>query len=93
MQLSDDDLIDDSGSMQKMTVEGESSVERMQNVESISIPHNVSDQMGADNAAPMIDGNLTFKVTKDRYVGAIDPVTKLRNGQGTYTYTNPFFQY
>lgn len=30
---------------------------------------------------------------KDRYVGDIDPVTKLRNGKGTYTYPNPFFQY
>jgi hypothetical protein len=24
-------------------------------------------------------------------VGDIDPKTKLRNGQGTYTYTNPYF--
>lgn len=31
---------------------------------------------------------------KDRYVGDIDPVTKLRHGQGTYTYhENNFFQY
>ena len=31
---------------------------------------------------------------KDRYVGDIDPVTKLRHGQGTYTYhENQFFQY
>ena len=29
---------------------------------------------------------------KDRYVGDIDPVTKLRHGQGTYTYQeNSFF--
>ena len=40
MQLSDDDLIDDSGSQMKMTMEGDSSVERMNNVESISMPHN-----------------------------------------------------
>ena len=32
-------------------------------------------------------------MTKDRYVGGIDPVSKLRNGHGTYTFTNPFFQY
>lgn len=32
-------------------------------------------------------------MTKDRYVGGIDPVTKLRHGQGCYTYTNPYFQY
>jgi len=30
---------------------------------------------------------------KDRYVGDIDPVTKLRHGYGTYTYPNTFFQY
>ena len=35
--------------------------------------------------------NLKYMVTKDRYVGGIDPVTKLRHGQGTYTYTNPYF--
>lgn len=28
-----------------------------------------------------------------RYVGDIDPVTKLRNGQGVYTFENPYFQY
>ena len=39
------------------------------------------------------DGENEYKVTRDRYVGDIDPVTKLRNGQGCYTYTNPFFQY
>ena len=30
---------------------------------------------------------------KDRYVGQIDPVTKLRQGQGTYTYPNSLYQY
>jgi len=36
---------------------------------------------------------VEYRPTKDRYVGSIDPVTKLREGQGCYTYTNPFFQY
>ena len=37
---------------------------------------------------------LQYRSQKDRYVGDIDPVTKLRHGQGTYTYQeNPFFQY
>ncbi len=44
------------------------------------MPHNESDQMQADQAAPMLEGNQEFKLTKDRYVGAIDPVSKLRNG-------------
>ena len=30
---------------------------------------------------------------KDRYVGDIDPPTKLRHGYGTYSYPNKFFQY
>ena len=30
---------------------------------------------------------------KDRYVGDIDPATKLREGHGTYTYPNNYFQY
>lgn len=30
---------------------------------------------------------------KDRYVGDIDPITKMRQGLGTYTYPNAFFQY
>jgi len=30
---------------------------------------------------------------KDRYVGDVDPATKLREGSGVYTYTNAFFQY
>ena len=37
--------------------------------------------------------DLQYKQTKDRYVGGIDPVTKLRQGHGCYTFTNPFFQY
>ena len=41
----------------------------------------------------IIDGELEFKVTKDRYVGDIDPVTKLRHGHGCYTYKNQYFQY
>ena len=37
---------------------------------------------------------LEYRTQKDRYVGDIDPVTKLRHGEGTYTYSeNPFFQY
>lgn len=36
---------------------------------------------------------VSYQVNKDRYVGDIDPATKLRNGQGCYTYTNPYFQY
>jgi hypothetical protein len=37
---------------------------------------------------------LEYRAQKDRYVGDIDPVTKLRHGDGTYTYQeNPFFQY
>mmetsp|Transcript_2297 Transcript_2297/g.3134 ORF Transcript_2297/g.3134 Transcript_2297/m.3134 type:complete len:81 (+) Transcript_2297:134-376(+) len=47
----------------------------------------------ADRPAPRVEGELVYKSTKDRYVGGIDPVTKLRDGQGTYTFTNPFFQY
>lgn len=38
-------------------------------------------------------GEHKYQMTKDRYVGGVDPVSKLRHGQGTYTYTNPFFQY
>ena len=30
---------------------------------------------------------------KDRYVGEIDSTTKLRHGQGCYTYSNPHFQF
>lgn len=37
--------------------------------------------------------DATFKDQKGRYRGDINPVSKLRNGTGTYTYTNPFFQY
>jgi hypothetical protein len=37
---------------------------------------------------------LEYRTQKDRYVGDIDPVTKLRHGDGTYTFQeNPFFQY
>eukprot|EP00347_Sterkiella_histriomuscorum_P017342 403349752 len=38
-------------------------------------------------------GQYEFQQTKDRYFGQIDPVTKLRNGEGIYTYENAFFQY
>ena len=34
-----------------------------------------------------------YKEIKGRYEGQVDPVTKLRVGQGTYTFSNPFFQY
>ena len=34
-----------------------------------------------------------FQQIKGRYQGGIDPATKLRNGEGTYSYTNSFFQY
>lgn len=34
-----------------------------------------------------------FKLLVQRYVGDIDPVTKLRCGEGVYTYENQFFQY
>lgn len=42
-----------------------------------------------------IQNESQYKVQKDRFVGDIDPVTKLRHGQGCYTYVeeNPFFQY
>jgi hypothetical protein len=41
-----------------------------------------------------IRDEASYKVHKDRYVGQIDPVTKLRHGFGVYTYQeNPFFQY
>lgn len=39
------------------------------------------------------DGELKYQEQKDRYKGDIDPVSKLRNGTGVYTYTNAFFQY
>ena len=47
------------------------------------------------NPSPVKPDNSThqFLEQKDRYKGDIDPVTKLRAGTGTYTYTNPFFQY
>lgn len=32
-----------------------------------------------------------FQEIKGRFKGDIDPVTKLRNGTGTYTYTNNYF--
>ena len=82
MQLSDDELIDES--QMKMTME--SSVEAPQ--ESVSMP---DPELEGDQ--PFAQGPTEFKVTKDRYVGNIDPVTKLRHGQGCYTYTNPYFQY
>ena len=34
-----------------------------------------------------------FEEHKGRYQGDIDPKTKLRQGKGTYTYTNTYFQY
>lgn len=37
--------------------------------------------------------NATFENHKGRYQGDIDPSTKLRQGNGTYTYTNTYFQY
>ena len=42
-----------------------------------------------------IQNKSEYKIQKDRYVGDIDPVTKLRHGYGCYTYIedNPFFQY
>ena len=30
---------------------------------------------------------------KDRYIGDIDPKTKLRHGNGLYKYPNTFFEY
>ena len=42
-------------------------------------------------AQPIACIDAEYKVTKDRYVGGIDPVSKLRHGHGTYTFTNPFF--
>ena len=90
MQLSDDDLIDES--QMKMGVSHDGG-----NTDSVSMPdpnltqeqHNLPPQINM----PYAEGDLEFKITKDRCVGNIDPVTKLRHGQGTYTYTNPYFQY
>lgn len=39
------------------------------------------------------EGPVEYKVFKDRYVGQIDPETKLRQGRGVYTYSNAYFQY
>ena len=38
-------------------------------------------------------GKYDYVYSKDRYVGDLDPVTKLRHGEGVYTFENPFFQY
>ena len=45
------------------------------------------------NKQVTVTEGLEYKSTKDRYVGDVDPVTKLREGNGCYTYTNRFFQY
>lgn len=46
------------------------------------------------NEMLQIQQSSEYKYQKDRYVGQIDPVTKLRQGEGTYTYhENPYFQY
>ena len=89
MQLSDDDLIDES--QMKMTASHDGP-----HGDSVSMPDPaISHEQNSvpDNNVPQFagEGDLEFKVTKDRYVGDIDPVTKLRHGQGTYTYTNPYF--
>ena len=91
MQLSDDDLIDES--QMKMTVSNDGG-----HGDSVSMPdpHISHEQNSTINGnVPQFgeEGDLEFKVTKYRYVGDIDPVTKLRHGQGTYTYTNQYFQY
>ena len=44
-----------------------------------------------DRAAPMVNADAEYQLTKDRYVGGIDPVMKLRHGHGIYTFSNPFF--
>lgn len=48
-----------------------------------------------DRSSPAKIGgeDAKFKDQKGRYKGEIDPVSKLRTGTGTYTYTNSFFQY
>lgn len=87
MQLSDDDLIDES--QMKMTMESSVGAPH----DSVSMP---DPELGVEdgNQQPnFADGEHEFRITKDRYVGDIDPVTKLRHGQGCYTYTNPYFQY
>ena len=53
----------------------------------------VHDQKGDEQSQPQYLDDAEYKETKDRYVGQIDPVSKLRQGNGCYTFTNPFFQY
>jgi len=85
--LSDDDLIDES--QMKMTMESDVHG----NGDSVSMPDpNISQEVD-DQMVYQQPGDMEYRVTKDRYVGNIDPVTKLRDGQGCYTYTNPYFQY
>ena len=105
MQVSDEELLDDS--KMEITNQDSSIERKMQEVESLSVEQRVSSMQNQpeisveDNnpmsaqqeRAPRAEGdqNTVYRLTKDRYVGGIDPVTKLRNGQGTYTYTNPYF--
>ena len=60
---------------------------------SVDIPVQDQSQLPGSQQKVMVQDGVEYKTTKDRYVGDIDPVTKLREGQGCYTYTNPFFQY
>ena len=98
MQLSDEELLEDS----KLPLTDNDSVRvaaKMGAGDSLSMPEpNISrseqrpeSMEQRQQPVTMIDGELEYKVTKDRYVGQIDPVTKLRHGQGCYTYKNPFF--
>ena len=92
MQLSEENLIDGASNLQ-MT---ENSHIDHRSVPDVNI--SVSDGQHAsilEQEANVAYSNLDleYKVTRDRYVGDIDPVTKLRHGHGCYTYTNPYFQY
>ena len=91
MQLSDDDLIDES--QMKMTVSNDGGPGDSVSMPDPHISHEQNSAIHGNVPQFGEEGDLEFKVTKDRYVGDIDPVTKLRHGQGTYTYTNPYFQY
>lgn len=92
MQLSDDDLIDDTSQM-KMTISSREDPGSIEDMHVSASQNNQDNSILEQQANIPYEGDLEYKVTRDRYVGGINPVTKLRHGHGCYTYTNAYFQY
>lgn len=65
-------------------------------IEQLDATGPVNDNAAANSAANLDKektGEFQFQKNRNRYVGDVDPVTKLRQGRGVYSYSNPFFQY